>query len=375
MIKIVPVCSKKDVLKFIKLPFKLYKNDPNWVAPLISEQQKFLDPKINPYFEHSEAQLFLAYKDKEVVGRISAQTNRMHNKTHNDRVGFFGFFECINDKDVAKALFEAAKAWLLTKDLDTMRGPASFSVNDECGLLVDAFDSSPMLLMTYNPANYMELITGYGFEKAMDLLAYYVPVKEPPERLARLARKIESRGNFTIRALESNNKKKLRKDIETIYRIYEEAWELNWGYVPCSAKEFDQLVDRLLPIVKPEFIFIAEVDGKAVGLSVTLPDYNYVLKKMKGRMFPFGWLKFLLNVNKIDGLRVTIMGVLDEYKGRGIDVCFYCKSFETAAKHKNNYTKAEFSWILESNTMMNKIAKSLTAEVYKTYRLYDYKIS
>ena len=375
MIKIVPVCSKKDVLKFIKLPFKLYKNDPNWVAPLISEQQKFLDPKINPYFEHSEAQLFLAYKDKEVVGRISAQTNRMHNKTHNDRVGFFGFFECINDKDVAKALFEAAKAWLLTKDLDTMRGPVSFSVNDECGLLVDAFDSSPMLLMTYNPANYMELITGYGFEKAMDLLAYYVPVKEPPERLARLARKIESRGNFTIRALESNNKKKLRKDIETIYRIYEEAWELNWGYVPCSAKEFDQLVDRLLPIVKPEFIFIAEVDGKAVGLSVTLPDYNYVLKKMKGRMFPFGWLKFLLNVNKIDGLRVTIMGVLDEYKGRGIDVCFYCKSFETAAKHKNNYTKAEFSWILESNTMMNKIAKSLTAEVYKTYRLYDYKIS
>lgn len=375
MIKIVPVFSKKDVMKFIKLPFKLYKNDPNWVAPLIGEQKKFLDPKINPYFEHSEAQLFLACKGKEVVGRISAQTNRMHNKTHNDKVGFFGFFECIYDKQVAAALFDAAKAWLLTKDLDTMRGPASFSVNDECGLLVDAFDSSPMLLMTYNPANYMELITDYGFEKAMDLLAYYVPVKEPPERLARLARKIESRGNFTIRALESNNKKKLRKDIETIYRIYEEAWELNWGYVPCSAKEFDQLVDRLLPIVKPEFIFIAEVDGEAVGLSVTLPDYNYVLKKMKGRMFPFGWLKFLLNVNKIDGLRVTIMGVLDEYKGRGIDVCFYCKSFETAAKHKNNYTKAEFSWILESNTMMNKIAKSLTAEVYKTYRLYDYKIS
>lgn len=375
MIKIVPVNSKKYVLKFIKLPFKLYKNDPNWVAPLISEQKKFLDPKHNPYFEHSEAQLFLAYKGKEVVGRISAQTNRMHNKTHNDKVGFFGFFESINDKEVAHALFDAAKAWLLTKELDVMRGPASFSVNDECGLLVDAFDSSPMLLMTYNPANYMDLITGYGFRKAMDLLAYYVPVKEPPERLARLARKIESRGNFTIRALESNNKKKLRKDIETIYRIYEEAWELNWGYVPCSAKEFDQLVDRLLPIVKPEFIFIAEVDGKAVGLSVTLPDYNYVLKKMKGRMFPFGWLKFLLNVNKIDGLRVTIMGVLDEYKGRGIDVVFYCKSFETAAKHKNNYTKAEFSWILESNTMMNKIAKSLTAEVYKTYRLYDYKIS
>jgi len=371
MIKVIEVKTKKQLLQFIKFPFKLYKNDSNWVAPLISEQKKFLDPKYNPYFEHSKAQYFLAFKNNEIVGRISAQTNEMHNKTHEDKVGFFGFFESIDDQEVANTLFDTAKDWLNKNGKDTLRGPANFSVNDDCGLLVDAFDSSPVLLMTYNPEYYIKLFENYGLTKAMDLLAYYVPVKQPPARLARLARKIENRGNFTIRALSSKNKKKLRSDIETIYRIYEEAWEKNWGYVPMTAKEFDQLVDKLLPIIRPEFIYIAEVDDKAVGLSVTLPDYNFVLKKMKGRMFPFGWLKFLTSVNKIPTLRVTIMGVLDEYKGRGIDVVFYCKSFETAVNHKNPYKHAEFSWILESNTMMNKIAKTLTAEVYKTYRMYD----
>jgi len=372
--KVVKADSKKLINDFIKFPFKLYKNDPYWVAPLIMEQKNFLNRKINPFFEHSEAQYFLAYKDNKIVGRISAHTNTMHNKTHNDKIGFFGFFECINDQNVADTLFDTARNWLKEKGMDTMRGPASFSVNDECGLLVDAFDSSPMLMMTYNPEYYLNLFDNYGLEKTMDLYAYYVPVKPPPERLARLARKIESRGKFTVRALPSKNKKKLRADIETIYRLYEEAWKDNWGYVPCSPKEFDQIVEKLMPIIRPEFVFIAEIDGEAVGLSVTLPDYNYILKKIKGKLFPFGWLKFLLNVNKITGLRVVIMGVLDKYKNRGIDVVFYCKSFETAANHKNPYKDAEFSWILESNNMMNKIAKTLTAEVYKTYRLYDKSI-
>ncbi|KQC03894.1 MAG: hypothetical protein APR54_02215 [Candidatus Cloacimonas sp. SDB] len=372
--KIVEVNSRKLLNSFIKFPFELYKNDPYWVAPLIMEQKKIFNKKKNPYFEHSEAQFFLAYKDNEVKGRISAHTNTQHNKTHNDKVGFFGFFECVNDQEIADALFDAAGDWLLNRKMDTMRGPASFSVNDECGLLVDPFDSSPMLMMTYNPEYYLDLLENYGFKKAMDLLAYHVEVKEPPERLARLSRKIEERGHFTVRALSSKNKRKLRSDIETIYRIYEEAWKNNWGYVPCSAKEFDQIVDKLMPIIKPEFVFIAEIDNKPVGLSVTLPDYNFVLKKIRGRLFPFGWLKFLLNVNKIPGLRVPIMGVLDEYKNRGIDVVFYCKSFETAVNHKNPYADAEFSWILESNEMMNKIAESLTGEVYKRYRMYDINI-
>ena len=369
--KIVEVQSNKDLLKFIKFPFKLYKDNSSWVAPLISDQKTFFNPAKNPYFKHSEVQLFLAYKDNEIVGRISAQTNTNHNKIHKDKIGFFGFFECIDDQEVANSLFDAAKEWIKTKGMDTMRGPASFSVNDECGLLINAFDKSPIVMMTYNPEYYIKLFENCGFEKSMDLLAYNAEVKPPPERLKKLSDKIENRGHFTVRNLKTKNKKKLREDIEKIFIIYETAWSDNWGYVPMSADEFDLLVDSLLPIILPELIFIAEIDGEAVGLSVTLPDYNYVLKKMKGRMLPLGWLKFLLNKNKIPGVRVVIMGVLDEYKGRGIDVVMYCKTHEVAQDHKIPFKQAEFSWILESNTMMNKIAATLDAKVYKTYRMYD----
>ena len=372
--KIIPVITKKERTQFIKFPFKLHKDDPLWVPPLLMDIKKQLDPKKNPYFQHSEAQLFLAYKDKKIVGRISAHTNTQHNKTHKDKIGFFGFFECVNEQEVANLLFDTAKSWLQKKEMDTMRGPASFSVNDECGLLVDGFDSSPMVMMTYNPKYYLDLFQNYKLTKAMNLLAYSLPVQPPPKRLKRLADKIEKKGNFTIRSLPSKNKKKLRKDIEKIFHIYETAWENNWGYVPMTAVEFDMLVDNLLPIIRPELIFIAEIDGKAVGLSVTLPDYNYVIKKIKGKMLPFGIFKFLYYQNKIPGLRVVIMGVLDEYKKRGIDVVMYCKSFEVAANHKIPYKIAEFSWILESNTMMNRIAKTLDAKVYKTYRIFDKKI-
>jgi len=280
----------------------------------------------------------------------------------------------LKDDEVADALFNAARDWIKVKGLDTMRGPASFSVNDECGLLMDAFDQSPLVMMTYNPEYYIKLFQNYGLEKSMDLLAYSAEVKPPPERLKRLSDNIEKRGHFTVRSLKTKNKKKLRKDIEKIFTIYEEAWEKNWGYVPMSADEFDLLVDSLLPIILPELVFIAEIDGKPVGLAVTMPDYNFVLKKMRGRVLPFGWLKFLYYKNYIPSLRVVIMGVLDAYKGRGIDVVMYCKTHEVAQNHKIKFKEAEFSWILESNTMMNKIAKTLDAKVYKTYRMFDKKI-
>ncbi|MCF7859305.1 MAG: GNAT family N-acetyltransferase [Candidatus Cloacimonetes bacterium] len=374
MIEVLKVKTKSDLNKFIKFPFELYKNDPCWVPPLISDQKIFFDPKKNPYFKHSEVQLFLAYKADKLVGRISAQTNKNHNNVHKDKVGFFGFFECIDDQQVADALFDAARNWLKEKDLNIMRGPASFSVNDECGLLMDNFALSPVVMMTYNPQYYLKIFDNYGLEKAMDLLAYNAKVKPPPPRLKKLANKIEKRGQFTVRNLKTKNKKRLRKDIEKIFSIYEEAWSNNWGYVPMSAEEFDLLVDSLLPIILPEMIFIAEIEDEAVGLLVTIPDYNFVLKKMKGRMLPLGWLKFLLNKNRIPRLRVVIMGVLDEFKGRGIDVVMYCKIHEVAGKYKNKFKEAEFSWILESNSMMNKIAHTLEAEVYKTYRMFDIKI-
>jgi hypothetical protein len=372
--EIVPVKTGRDLIKFIKFPFKLYKNDPYWVAPLLIEQKKFLNPQKNPYFEHSEVQLFLAYKDNKLAGRISAQTNVQHNETHNDKVGFFGFFESINDQEVTDHLIDTAVKWLKAKGCDTIRGPMSFSVNDECALLIDPFDSSPMVMMPYNPHYYKTLLEKTGLKKIMDIYAYYIPVKKPPERLVKLAEKIEKRGKFTVRSLKTKNKKKLKNDIAMIFNIYEKAWKNNWGYVPMSAKEFDLLVDSIMPIIRPEFVFIAEADGKAVGFSVTLPDYNYILKKIKGRLFPSGWLKYIIYKNKIPGLRVPIMGVLEKYKNRGIDVVFYYRSFKTAFEHKNPYRDAEFSWVLETNKIMNRISKSLTAKIYKTYRIFNKKI-
>ncbi len=373
--KIVPVKSKKDLKKFIMFPFKLYKNDPHWVAPLILDQKNFFNPKKNPYFKHSEVQLFLAYKDNKLAGRISAHTNTQHNKTHKDKVGFFGFFEAINDQKVADSLFSTANNWLKEKGLEIMRGPMNFSVNDECALLIDPFDSSPMVMMPYNSDYYKTLFEKAGLKKAMDIYAYYIKVQKPPERLEKLAARIEKRGNFTVRCLTTKNKKKIKDDIAMIFSIYEEAWKDNWGYVPMSVTEFDLLVDDMLPILRPEFVFIAEIEGKAVGFSVTLPDYNFILKKIKGKLFPFGWFKFLKYKNKIPGLRVPIMGVLDKYKNRGIDVVFYFRSFKTAYEHKNPYTDAEFSWVLETNKIMNRISKSLNAEIYKTYRIFDKQIS
>ena len=208
--QIVPVSTQKELRKFIKLPFQLYKDDPYWVAPLLMDQKKFFNPKKNPYFKHSEVQLFLALQNDKVVGRISAHTNTLHNKTHKDKVGFFGFYESINDQEVANALFEVALNWLKVKGFDTMRGPMNFSVNDECALLIDPFDSSPMVLMTYNFSYYKSLFEKAGLKKAMDIYAYHIKVQKPPERLAKLAAKIEKRGNFTIRHPSLKNRKKLK---------------------------------------------------------------------------------------------------------------------------------------------------------------------
>ena len=375
MIKIKSVQTKKDLKQFMMLPFKLYKNDPHWVAPLIMDQKNFFNPKKNPYYEHSEVQLFLAEKDGEIAGRISAQTNTQHNNFHEDKVGFFGFFECINNQEVADALFAEAYKWLKEKEMDTMRGPMNFSTNDECGLLVDGFESSPFILMTHNFKYYLELYKNAGFTKSMDLLAYLIPKRPTPERLQRIAEKLQKRGRFIVRELSSKNKKELRKDLETVFTVYTKAWEKNWGFVPMTEKEFFHLIDSMIDVVRPEFFYLAFVDNKPAGFYVALPDYNQILKKMKGHLFPFGIFHMLLGRNKITAMRVITMGVIKEFQNRGIDTVFYTKNFQMANNHKKlNIINAEMSWILETNTMMNRIAANLGGWVHKTYRILDKKI-
>ncbi len=358
------------------LPFKLYKNDPHWVAPLIMDQKNFFDPKKNPYYEHSEVQLFLAVKDDEIAGRISAHTNTQHNKFHEDKIGFFGFFESINDQKVADKLVQAAYDWLQTKGLDTMRGPMNFSTNDECGLLVDGFDSTPFILMTHNHKYYIELLEKAGLLKEMDLLAYLIPKRPTPDRLKKITERLQKRGRFTVRELSSKNKKELRKDLEIVFTVYTQAWERNWGFVPMTKKEFFHLIDSVIDLVRPEFFYLAFVEGKPAGFYTALPDYNQILKKMKGRLFPFGIFYMLLGRNKITRLRIITLGVIKEYQNRGIDTVFYTRNFQIANEHKKlNIKEAEMSWILENNLMMNRIAQNLGGEVHKTYRIFDKKIT
>lgn len=370
--EIIPVTSQYDLMRFIKFPHKLYKGDENWVPKLITDEKKFFNPKKNPYYAHSDVMLFIAMAKDKIVGRISAHTNTLHNKVHHDKVGFFGFFESINDQDVANKLFDTAGNWLRTKGCNAMRGPMNFSTNDECGLLIKGFDTPSMVMMPYNKKYYQSLIENAGLDKEMDLFAYIGKVQPAPDRIKKLSDKLEKRGRFTIRSLNKKNRKTFKKDIETIFEIYTKAWENNWGAVPMTNLEFKHIVSELMPIVVPELVFIAEIDGEPAGFSMTLPDYNFILKKMNGHLFPFGLLKALYYKNKIPRLRVITMGVIKKFQGRGIDTVFYAKSFEVA--NKRGYKEGELSWILENNDMMNKIAKSLNAELYKTYRIFEDKL-
>ncbi|MCL1827482.1 MAG: GNAT family N-acetyltransferase [Candidatus Cloacimonetes bacterium] len=364
--EIVKVTTKKELEKFIKFPFDLYKSDPYWVAPLIADQKKFFDPRYNPYFEHSEVQLLLVLLSGKVCGCISAHTNNNHNSFHQDKKGFFGFFECINNSEVAKILLTEAEKWLREKDCNVMSGPYNFSTNSECGLLIDGFDSPPFVMMTHNYPYYAALIEKAGYNKTMDLYAWLLTTHEMPAFLESVGKRFEKNKQFTIRCL---NKKHLAEDIRTVFSIYQKAWAPNWGFVPMSEKEFDHLVDSLLPIIDPELVFIAECDGQPAGFSVALPNYNIILQKIKGKMNPLSIAKFLYYKNKMKSLRVITLGVIPEFLGKGIDTLFYYETWKTGLK--KGFTTGEFSWVLETNTMMNKIARHLGATVHKTYRIYE----
>ena len=345
-----------------------------WVPPLRRDVEALLSRTRNPFFEHAEAEYFIAERDDRVVGRIAAIDNHLHNQTHDDRVGFFGFFETENDSAVAGALFEAAADWLRARGFDTMRGPASFSVNDECGLLVDGFDTPPALMMPHNPPWYVPLVEGAGLTKAKDLLVYqggdrafrtYDPV---PERLERAVRIMQERMGITVRAL---NMKDFHGEVESIKAIYNAAWEKNWGFVPMTEHEIDHLAQQFKPVVIPDIVPMAEKDGKVVGFGLALPDLNTVFRTNRsGRMFPVV-LKLLwaLKTERIRRARIPLLGILPEYRGRGLDAVLYHWIWTKSAVHKMYWGEA--GWILEENAAMNAGLVKMRFEVYKTYRLYD----
>ncbi len=367
-IRIFKAKKRRDLKRFVTFPFSLYRGNDCWTPPLISDQMKFFRPAKNPYYDHSEVQPFLAERDGQIVGRLTAHTNKQHNVYHKDKTGFFGFFECIDDPEVSSLLFGKAADWLAQRGCDIMRGPLNLSVNDECGLLVDGFSTPSFIMMPYNHSYYQELISGYGFTKARDLYAYHLSANAISGRLQRFADIIARKEDIVVSSL-SKEKKKLKSELETIFSLYRGAWETNWGFVPLTGKEYDHIVKTMLPVVDPDLVFIAYYQGTPVGFSVALPDYNVILRKMQGRVLPFGVFKALYHKNRLSRLRVLLMGLLKEYQRKGIDGLFYYHTMKNGLA--KGYNEGEFSWVLEDNTEMNNVARKLGAEVHKTYRIFD----
>lgn len=361
-----PVTDGRDLDRFIAFPYDHYRGDPLWVGQLRRDVRSLLSPDQNPFFQHAEAQYFLARAAGRTLGRIAAITNDAHTRAHNDRVGFYGFFECVNDPAVAHALFDAGASWLRRKGFAIMRGPVSPSINDEAGLLVQGFDAPPTLMMPHNPPYYVDLHHRYGFTKAKDLLVYQSTDIRTPERIVRAANVLAQRKGITLRALDM---KHFRDEVELVKRLYNRAWERNWGFVPLSDAEIDHLAKQLKPIVVPDLVCFAERDGEVIGFAVALPDLNVALKhNPSGRFFP-GILKILWHARRVSRLRVLLLGVLKEYRSTGVDALMYHWIWTKGVAH--GFTWGEGGWVLEDNVALHNAAVQLGFVPYKTYRIYD----
>lgn len=341
-----------------------------WVPPLLMDVKEKLSPK-HSFFEFGTMQLFLAVRGGEVVGRIAAIQNDLYNKEHDDKTGFFGFFECIDDQNVANLLFDTAKQWLQERGRNIMHGPASPSSNHDYGLLVDGFDTPPRLGMTYNPSYYQALMENYGFKKSQGLFAYKINanrVMEDP-KMVRGNRIVRERTGVKIRTL---NMKDLKNEIKTLRDIYNKAWEKNYGFVPMTNKEIDEYVKAFKPIAEPSLIFFAEIDDKPVATALSLLDYNYIFRQMNGRLFPFNFIKMFTQKKHITWARVMLLGILPKYRGKGLDAVLYYETVKAAQALGVEYGEA--SWILEDNAMMRRGMELIKGEIYKTYNVYEMEI-
>lgn len=369
-----PVETKADRMRFIRCQWDFYKNDPNWVPPIIADRVKLLDTEKNPFYKHSVMQLFLAIAEGKIVGRIAAIINENHNRTHKDKVGFFGFFECIDNQEVANALFDTAADWLKSRGMNVMRGPENPSQNDEVGLLMDAFDKPAVILMTYNPEYYIKLVENYGFKKAKDLWAYLLDMNTYlTEKIVRMQNIVRERYNLVIREVNFKNKEQFKRDVDSIKQIYNSAWQPNWGFVKMTDDEFDFLAADLKTIAEPKFAFLVESKGKVVGFALGLPDINQCLIHNKNGSLVGAIWHLLTKKKKITLIRIIVLGVLPEFQKTGVDAVMY---YEFTQRGKAlGITHGEASWILEDNEMMNRaLTVTMNGKVYKTYRLYEKEI-
>jgi len=367
---IVPIAGRQLVERFIKVPWSLYKDDPCWVPPLIFERKWHLSAK-NPYFEHADFQAWIACRGERVVGRISAQVDRLHLQLHNDATGFFGFLESEDDPDTFHVLLETAEEWLRHKGMKRIRGPFNLSINDECGLLVDGFDSPPPIMLGHALPYYQSRVEEQGYCKEQDLLAYRVnPETPPPQHLEVLARRVADR--VKVRAMRRDH---FKEDLEIIRDIFEDAWSENWGFVPFTSAEFAELGKNLKFLVDLESVRIAEVDGLPAAMIVMFPNVNELMKDLKGRLLPFGWLKLLWRLKVVGAktARIPLMGVRRQYQGSrlGATLALMVIAPVHEIARKQGIKEVDMSWILEQNQGVRKIIESVGSTVYKRYRIYQ----
>ncbi len=367
-IQTIDLAKSADRKRFIDMADSIYAGDPNYIAPLKMHQNKFLDPAKNPAYDNLDVHPILALKGDKIVGRMSVHIDRAYNRYHESKTGLFGFFECINDRAVAHAMLDHATAWLQEKGCEEFFGPMNFTLNHQGGLLIENFDRPPFVEQTYNPSYYEELFNSYGFGKAKDLLVWWIDVAEgnttkKRQRVARIAERIKKREGVTIRHLNMND---VPGELKNIFDIYLSAWQKNWGFVPLDFKEWEWLMTDLKQIVVPELVIFVEFEGKAVGFSATVPNVNEHMPK-NGRLFPFGWFKLATKAKKTKCARLYTLGVVPEYRKRGLEAMMFSETVVRA--QKVGFLSGEIGWTLDDNDLINRAIESMDGKLDRRYRI------
>ena len=366
--------GKRGLNEFVDFAWSIYTNDPQWVPPLKIAVKELLDREKHPFYANAEAEFFLARREGRVVGRIAAIVDRNHNKFHEEKAGFFGFFESVDDPEVAKALIDQAREWTAARGAEFLRGPVNPSTNYECGLLIEGFESSPMVMMTYNPRYYPKLLEQAGLQKVKDLYSFVNTADGVDlEKIGRVADRALKRHGVTVRPI---NLKDFQGEVSRIWDVYNAAWSRNWGFVPMTKEEFFLMGKEMKQILKPEMVLVGEVasrEGKSrmIGFALALPDVNVALKPANGRLLPLGLLKILYYQTKIRAVRVIALGVVEEFRASGVAAGFYAALVRNARKLGYNQ-ECEMSWILEDNVLMTRSLELKGAKRSKTYRLYQW---
>jgi GNAT superfamily N-acetyltransferase len=371
-VEIRPVITRRELDAFIKLPWRLYRNEPNWVAPLLMDVKKRLHQHKNPFFKHAEGQYFLAYRDGQPVGRISAHIDDNLNKFQENAWGLFGWFECEDDAEVARALLDQAERWLRERGRDRMVGPMDFTTNDECGLLIEGHEHQPIILCPWHHPYYQRLFEqDIGMEKAMDLNMWSLHVtgrEKVHPAIWEMADKVESEHGIVCRNFR---KKDLHAEVTRFLEVYNSAWERNWAFVPLNEEEVRAYAKELKPVLDENWAMVAERKdtGEVVGAALSLPDFNQVLAKLNGRLLPFGWVTALREKPKIDAVRVFALGVKPEYQHTGVGARFYQMHYDAAERTPQK--GGEMGWILEVNKPMNRAMEGMGGEIKRRYRVYE----